>query len=91
MSSPRPSNCRKLWITFLHKQARHSIGKTYPQVATEPGKQRAKSEKDARLIEYKDTISQLNMTVKSQNEIIISLKGNHRIQSGTNACHDGKD
>ena len=34
----------------------------------------AKSEKDARLIEYKDTISQLNMTVKSQNEIIISLK-----------------
>lgn len=34
----------------------------------------AKSGKDARLIEYKDTISQLNMTVKSQNEIIISLK-----------------
>ena len=34
----------------------------------------AKSEKDALLIEYKDTISQLNMTVKSQNETIISLK-----------------
>lgn len=34
----------------------------------------AKSEKDARIIEYKDTISQLNMTVKSQNELIISLK-----------------
>ncbi len=31
-------------------------------------------EKDARLIEYKDTISQLNMTIKSQNEIILSLK-----------------
>ena len=28
----------------------------------------AKNEKDARLIEYKDTISQLNMTIKSQNE-----------------------
>lgn len=34
----------------------------------------AKNEKDARLIEYKDTISQLNMTIKSQNEIILSLK-----------------
>ena len=34
----------------------------------------AKSQKDARLIEYKDMISQLNMTVKSQNEIILSLK-----------------
>lgn len=34
----------------------------------------AKTEKDARLIEYKDTISQLNMTIKSQNEIILSLK-----------------
>jgi transposase/uncharacterized coiled-coil protein SlyX len=34
----------------------------------------AKSEKDARLIEYKDTISQLNMTIKNQNELIISLK-----------------
>lgn len=34
----------------------------------------AKSEKDARLIEYKDTISQLNTTIKSQNEIIISLR-----------------
>ena len=34
----------------------------------------AKTQKDARLMEYKDTISQLNMTVKSQNEIIISLK-----------------
>ncbi len=29
----------------------------------------ARTEKDARLIEYKDTISQLNMTIKSQNEI----------------------
>lgn len=34
----------------------------------------AKSQKDARLIEYKDMISQLNLTVKSQNEIILSLK-----------------
>ena len=34
----------------------------------------AKSEKDARLIEYKDTINQLNMTIKSQNELILSLK-----------------
>ena len=34
----------------------------------------AKSQKDARLIEYKDTISQLNMTVKNQNEIILSLR-----------------
>lgn len=34
----------------------------------------AKNEKDARLIEYKDTISQLNMTIKSQNEIILSLR-----------------
>ena len=34
----------------------------------------AKTEKDARLIEYKDTISKLNMTIKSQNEIILSLK-----------------
>lgn len=34
----------------------------------------AKSQKDAQLIEYKDMISQLNMTVKSQNEIILSLK-----------------
>lgn len=34
----------------------------------------AKSQKDARLIEYKDTINQLNMTIKSQNEIILSLK-----------------
>lgn len=34
----------------------------------------AKTQKDARLMEYKDTISQLNMTIKSQNEIIISLK-----------------
>lgn len=34
----------------------------------------AKSQTDARLIEYKDTISQLNMTIKSQNEIILSLK-----------------
>ena len=38
------------------------------------GKQMAKTEKDARLIEYKDTISQLNMTIKSKNEIILSLK-----------------
>ena len=34
----------------------------------------AKSQKDARLIEYKDTISQLNMMVKNQNEIILSLR-----------------
>lgn len=34
----------------------------------------AKSQNDARLIEYKDMISQLNMTVKSQNEIILSLR-----------------
>lgn len=34
----------------------------------------AKSQKDARLVEYKDIISQLNMTVKSQNEIILSLR-----------------
>ena len=34
----------------------------------------AKSQKDARLMEYKDIISQLNMTVKSQNEIILSLR-----------------
>ena len=34
----------------------------------------AKSQKDAQLIEYKDMISQLNMTVKSQNEIILYLK-----------------
>lgn len=33
----------------------------------------AKSQNDARLMEYKDMISQLNMTVKSQNEIILSL------------------
>lgn len=34
----------------------------------------AKSQKDAWLVEYKDIISQLNMTVKSQNEIILSLR-----------------
>lgn len=34
----------------------------------------AKSQKDARIVEYKDIISQLNMTVKSQNEIILSLR-----------------
>ena len=34
----------------------------------------AKSQKDAQLIEYKDTINQLNMTIKGQNEIILSLK-----------------
>ena len=34
----------------------------------------AKFQKDARLMEYKDMISQLNMTVKSQNEIILSLR-----------------
>ena len=34
----------------------------------------AKSQKDARLMEYKDIISQLNMTVKNQNEIILSLR-----------------
>lgn len=34
----------------------------------------AKSQKYARLMEYKDIISQLNMTVKNQNEIILSLR-----------------
>lgn len=34
----------------------------------------AKSQKDAHIIECKDMISQLNMTVKGQNEIILSLK-----------------
>ena len=34
----------------------------------------AGTQKDIKLIEYKDTIKQLNMTVKSQNELILSLK-----------------
>ena len=34
----------------------------------------AMSRKDARIMEYKGTISQLNMTVKNQNEIILSLR-----------------
>lgn len=34
----------------------------------------AKDPKDSRIMEYKDTISQLNMTVKSQNELIVSLR-----------------
>ena len=34
----------------------------------------AKEPKDSRIMEYKDTISQLNMTVKSQNELIVSLR-----------------
>ena len=38
------------------------------------GKQIAKTEKDVQLIKYKDIISHLKMTVKSQNEIIFSLK-----------------
>ena len=49
----------------------------------------AKTEKDARLIEYKDTISQLNMTIKSQNEIILSLK--ETIASNQDAYHDRTD
>ena len=32
----------------------------------------AKDPIDSKIMEYKDTISQLNMTVKSQNEIIVS-------------------
>lgn len=34
----------------------------------------AKSAADSRLMEYKDTISQLNMTIRSQNELIITLR-----------------
>ena len=34
----------------------------------------AKTAKDAQLIEYKDMISQLNMTIKNQNELILSLE-----------------
>ena len=34
----------------------------------------AGTQKDIKLLEYKDTIKQLNMTVKSQNELILSLK-----------------
>lgn len=34
----------------------------------------AGTRKDIQLIEYKETIKQLNMTVKSQNELILSLK-----------------
>lgn len=34
----------------------------------------ARTRKDIQLIEYKDTIKQLNMTIKSQNELILSLK-----------------
>ena len=34
----------------------------------------AKDPKDSRIMEYKDTISQLNMTIKSQNELIVSLQ-----------------
>lgn len=43
----------------------------------------AKDPIDSKIMEYKDTISQLNMTVKSQNEIIVSLRqtidANHEI------------
>ena len=34
----------------------------------------AKDPKVSRIMEYKDTISQLNMTIKSQNELIVSLQ-----------------
>ena len=34
----------------------------------------AKDPKDSRIMEYKDTISQQNMTIKSQNELIVSLQ-----------------
>lgn len=34
----------------------------------------AKDPKDSKIMEYKDTISQLNMTIKSQNELIVSLR-----------------
>ena len=34
----------------------------------------AKTVKDARLMEYKDMISQLNITIKNQNELILSLQ-----------------
>ncbi len=34
----------------------------------------AKDPKDSRILEYKDTISQLNMTIRSQNELIDSLR-----------------
>ncbi len=34
----------------------------------------AKDPKDSRIMEYKDTISQLNMTIKSHNELIVSLQ-----------------
>ena len=34
----------------------------------------AKDPKDSRIMEYKDTISQLNMTIRSQNELIDSLR-----------------
>ena len=34
----------------------------------------ARNAADSRLMEYKDTISQLNMTIRSQNELIASLR-----------------
>ncbi len=34
----------------------------------------AKSVKDSRIMEQKDTISQLNMVISSQNELITSLR-----------------
>ncbi len=34
----------------------------------------AKDPKDSKIMEYKDTISQLNMTIKSQNELIVCLR-----------------
>ena len=56
----------------------------------------AKDPIDSKIMEYKDTISQLNMTVKSQNEIIVSLRqtidANHEIitvlgtSGGRNRC-----
>ncbi len=35
----------------------------------------AKSINDSRIMEQKDTISQLNMVISSQNELIMSLRG----------------
>lgn len=48
----------------------------------------AGTQKDIQLIEYKDTIKQLNMTVKSQNELILSLKDTIASNPGTDAYHD---
>lgn len=48
----------------------------------------AKNPKDSRIMEYKDTISQLNMTIKSQNELIASpqktIDSNHEAMAVMN-------